>query len=285
MEALGYEETYGCVGGGVESRRGSLRRGETNSRAQAQEWEPQRERSLSIGCGTHADEFGPAMSFPLPSPMTLSRGISGSVLLRQTSESVVSTAFGVIRRRLEATHCISSLLSSVDLVDLARQCEVWVYQPGELLMVEGCPGNFMLIVDEGSASVYKQPGKSSEAKGDGRLASPHGEFVSTRGAGEIIGEVSILASCARTATVVANKKLSAVCVPRHVVLALCERNQHLANTLMEISAWRAVHLIANGPGKQFEGNSALGLYSAPTVSLALGALVAVCMLVRSVRKA
>jgi CRP-like cAMP-binding protein len=62
---------------------------------------------------------------------------------------------GRLREKLGAMRHFATL-SSVEMEELAFDCEFWSYDPGDVVLAQGKPGHFLLFIVSGSAAVYKR---------------------------------------------------------------------------------------------------------------------------------
>ena len=60
-----------------------------------------------------------------------------------------------LREKLGAMRHFQTL-SSVEMEELASDCEFWSYDPGDVVLAQGKPGHFLLFIVSGSAAVYKK---------------------------------------------------------------------------------------------------------------------------------
>jgi CRP-like cAMP-binding protein len=81
-------------------------------------------------------------------------------------------------------------LSKKELAELARVTEDLKVEPGTVLCREGKIGREFFVIVDGDAEVTKK-----------------GETIATRGAGDFVGEIALLTTTTRTATVTATTPL------------------------------------------------------------------------------
>lgn len=106
------------------------------------------------------------------------------------------------------------------------------FEPGAVLVREGEPGDSLFLIVSGTVVV--------------KTEAPEGESVelSRLSAGEFFGEVSLLTSRPRTATVVAETPVEALELSRNAVGGLRERFPNIDQSLSEIHERRAERTVA-----------------------------------------
>mmetsp|Transcript_32058 Transcript_32058/g.77543 ORF Transcript_32058/g.77543 Transcript_32058/m.77543 type:complete len:331 (-) Transcript_32058:19-1011(-) len=324
MEALGYDETFGAKRHATPT---PSERSMSLAQVAAGQWVSSREKALSqrmptkpregrdlSPSHTRRDSFDrgerPVLEKELCSSTRRSSGLREMLLSKNTKDDIIANAASsqaLIRRRLGTTPCMSGTLSSVALEDMVRRCEVWRYEAGEIILAEGCAGNFMLIIDEGEANIFKKPLKESTGGPDSVAQSPatpgmggrmfdadsdfpppneNGNFVRCVGAGDIIGEIALISSCPRTATVIAVTRVVCLCIPRHVFLPLCQDCGAFADTMMGLQTARQLSKRRGSSISSKSSSSAAppptwGISTAQVVALsAAGAVAALLLLLR-----
>lgn len=105
----------------------------------------------------------------------------------------------------------SSILNMVQSVGTSR-----TYQPGEKVFIEGSPGTSMYIVLDGNIEI-RVGGKSMEVAGRG----------------SIIGEMALIDSCTRSATVVAQDYCVLAQVNRSQFLSLMQKTPRFGLCVMK----------------------------------------------------
>ncbi|MBC8365670.1 MAG: cyclic nucleotide-binding domain-containing protein [Actinobacteria bacterium] len=100
---------------------------------------------------------------------------------------------------------------------------------GRNLTNEGEAGREFMVIVDGTATVRRR-----------------GRVVATLGAGDFIGELSMLAGVPRTATVTADTDLAVEALNRREFATLLDENPRLARKVM-ISAIRRLHSVDHGP--------------------------------------
>ena|SRR5690349_7367139 len=96
--------------------------------------------------------------------------------------------------------------SADELKDVAAIAdELWL-QPGRALTREGAQGQEFVVLESGSADVYK-----------------HGEKVAAIGPGDFVGEIALLTGRPRSATVVVTSPALVLVIERHRFLDLVDR--------------------------------------------------------------
>lgn len=103
------------------------------------------------------------------------------------------------------------VLSSVELADLAEHSELYSVAKGETVMLQGEPGDTMVVVVEGRLAVH---------------AADHSQ-VATLWPGECAGEMSLLTGAPRSATVVAATTSWLIKVPKAALTPILHANPAL----------------------------------------------------------
>jgi len=111
------------------------------------------------------------------------------------------------REVLSSVPFFAEILSPSELDALASATRVVEFDEGSPLIGEGDPSDAMYVLGRGSVSV------SIKNKGEDRL-------VATLGAGEIVGEMSLLTGAPRAATVVANEPVVGIEIDRSALRPL-----------------------------------------------------------------
>ncbi|MCP3056937.1 cyclic nucleotide-binding domain-containing protein [Aurantimonas marianensis] len=102
------------------------------------------------------------------------------------------------------------------------------YRAGQVLVRQGQPGDAAYVLVEGEAEVSVET-----ASGD--------YVVATLGAGDVVGEISILCDSPRTATVTASTDVSALRVRKDSFLQLLRQFPEIAVEVMRTLAERLTH--------------------------------------------
>ena len=113
------------------------------------------------------------------------------------------------------------LLSPEELALLAPQLEKRIFNPGEHIFQEGEPGDELFIISEGSASVYRS---MEDNIGSHRLV--------TFGQGTVFGEMALLDSQPRSASVHADGRLSCYVMSRQQLDELVAQHHSIAVKLL-----------------------------------------------------
>ena len=113
------------------------------------------------------------------------------------------------------------LLSKEELSTLSPQLEKRIFNPGEHIFREGEPGDELFIISEGSASVYRS---MEDNVGSHRLV--------TFGQGTVFGEMALLDSQPRSASVRADGRLACYVMSRHQLDQLVTQNHAIAVKLL-----------------------------------------------------
>jgi CRP-like cAMP-binding protein len=111
------------------------------------------------------------------------------------------------------------------LQDLLQVAEQISYQPGEVVLRQGEPGEEMFMVLDGNAVVRVAGG------GDDQTLAHYDR-------GAVFGEIAALGGPSRTATVEARTELSVLRFPGPVITALSERFPKLGKLLAALAAAR-----------------------------------------------
>jgi len=109
--------------------------------------------------------------------------------------------------------------------DLLRVAELVVYQPGEVLMRQGVPGDELFLLREGTAVVRLESGGVERD-------------VAYLDRGAVFGEFVALGSPVRLTTVVARSEVRVVRFPGPVIAALVERFPRLRRLLDALATAR-----------------------------------------------
>ncbi|MGY1701835.1 Crp/Fnr family transcriptional regulator [Geodermatophilus sp. SYSU D00766] len=111
-------------------------------------------------------------------------------------------------------------LPDADLQRLAASSTARRYRRGQFVVLEGDPGDSLLIVAEGSLKAV--------------ATSPHGEelLLAVLEPGESVGELTVADGGQRSATVAALTDATVVRIPRETVLAVAERSPALTRALL-----------------------------------------------------
>ena len=95
------------------------------------------------------------------------------------------------------------------------------YLPDEKVFIEGSPGNTMYVVIDGNVEI-----------------SVAGRLIEIAGPGMIIGEMALIDSCKRSATVVAKDNCVLAQVNESEFLSLMEKTPHFGLSVMKILVTR-----------------------------------------------
>lgn len=112
-------------------------------------------------------------------------------------------------------------LSKKDLVELARATDDLSVAPGTVLCREGSLGREFFVIVEGSAEVTRG-----------------GKRIATRGAGEFVGEIALLTTTKRTATVTATTPLRCFVMTQGDFRRVLDENPGVQRKVMEKLAER-----------------------------------------------
>ena len=125
------------------------------------------------------------------------------------------------RSRLEAFPIFFSELDPAELEAIASVAAEINVEIGKELAIEGDFGHSLFAIESGTADVSRD-----------------GEVVRSLGPGEIFGEVAVLASGRRTATVVATSPMKVITIFKRDVWALERRSPQAAERLRALVADR-----------------------------------------------
>lgn len=110
--------------------------------------------------------------------------------------------------------------------DLLESAFLMQYDPGEMLLREGDPGEAMFLVMEGTVRVHTH--------------SPQGEIqLAELGRGACVGEVSVLTGSPRTATVDAVTAVTCAVLARHRVQRVLDQHPRVRTLLEALVEGRA----------------------------------------------
>jgi CRP-like cAMP-binding protein len=112
-------------------------------------------------------------------------------------------------------------LSKRELTELARATDDLSVAPGTVLCREGSLGREFFVIVDGSAEVKKG-----------------GKLIATRGAGEFVGEIALLTTTKRTATVTATTPLRCFVMTRGDFRRVLDENPGVERKVMQALAER-----------------------------------------------
>lgn len=125
---------------------------------------------------------------------------------------------------------INQILRKVELFDgllehelneVAAICHEKHLKQGEVIAVQGDPGNELFIVAEGFLEILLADSQGESSK-----------VLANLGAGQIIGEIAMLDHGPRSATVRAIKPTIIQVIPREAFEELCQKNLHIGYVIM-----------------------------------------------------
>lgn len=141
-----------------------------------------------------------------------------------------------VRDVLKSVTFFTEVLNDEELDMLASNAYELTGETGSTLIRQGDVGSSMIILVDGSVTVSIAD-------------SPSERVIATLGAGDIVGEMSLLTGAPRTATVTADTAISAMEVDRAALQPLLARNPSLFDRFAEILERRRAELDkAYGPG-------------------------------------
>lgn len=125
-------------------------------------------------------------------------------------------------------------LSQAHLRALAQLAEEVEYSPGRMIVRTGTPGVAFYVIVEGAAKVVR-----------GKIASAKATW--TLGPGDFFGELALLDGGPRTASVVAETRLTTIRIERTPFRQMLRSEPDIALKLLEAMARRERDLLANPP--------------------------------------
>ena len=134
------------------------------------------------------------------------------------------------REILAAIPLFRETLDDRQIGHLAAQCEVVVFPAGALIMAEGDYGDSMLAIIEGTVSVAIHDRNGGE------------HDVASLGAGEIVGEMSLMTGARRSATVEAETNVVALEIGKFALEGIFARAPDLIDRFGEVLARRQAEL-------------------------------------------
>jgi CRP-like cAMP-binding protein len=136
---------------------------------------------------------------------------------------------------LKLTPFFGAVLDQSELDLLAEGLRVTEFPRGTVLMRQGDTGSSLFVIVAGKAGVT--------------VHSPGGEAaVATLGAGDLVGEMSLMTGARRSATVTASRKLTAVEVTKAALERLLFGNRDLVRRFAEMVEQRQAELASISKG-------------------------------------
>ena len=120
-----------------------------------------------------------------------------------------------------------SEFSSAELAEVIRGLKLETFQPGEVIVSEGEPGDSLFVLASGEARVFVQ-GLDRHQRQVRQLAS-----------GDFFGEISLLTGSPRTATVVAATPCETLALDRAAVVAIAGRHPEVRATVQRFCLARS----------------------------------------------
>jgi CRP/FNR family transcriptional regulator, cyclic AMP receptor protein len=108
-------------------------------------------------------------------------------------------------------------LDSYDLSHVARWMQETTAEPGDLLIEQGSMPYELFVIEEGTVDVVRD-----------------GEPIATLGAGDVVGEIALLAQHRRVASVVARTSVRALTLPVDGLQAITAEMPELGEELREL---------------------------------------------------
>jgi CRP-like cAMP-binding protein len=119
-------------------------------------------------------------------------------------------------------------LSKKELIELARVSEDLLVSPGTVLCKEGTLGREFFVIVEGTVEVTRG-----------------GKPIAKRGAGEFVGEIALLTSVRRTATVRAETPVRCLILMRGDFRRVLDENRSIERKVMDVLAERLAEYAAD----------------------------------------
>jgi CRP-like cAMP-binding protein len=114
-------------------------------------------------------------------------------------------------------------LSKRELTELARATDELTVAAGTVLCKEGSPGNEFFVIVEGTAEVTKD-----------------GKRIATRSSGDFVGEIALIATTKRTATVTATTPLRCFILTGRDFRRILDENRAVERKVMHALAERVL---------------------------------------------
>jgi CRP-like cAMP-binding protein len=121
-------------------------------------------------------------------------------------------------RRLVAVPLLSEL-SEEELLAVVRGLQLLVYEPGQIIITEGQPGQSVFVLTSGRVKVFV------------RNPSGHDVEVGELREGDFFGEISSLSGRPRTATVTAGERCELLELDKETVDSIARKHQHVRDML------------------------------------------------------
>lgn len=149
--------------------------------------------------------------------------------LLDTIEAVLAEAPAAASPRTNVPKISSPLFadfSEDDLVAVIQGLELVSFVPGDILILEGDPGESLFVITSGvvRAFVRQKDGKN--------------KLVREMGEGSFFGEISVLSGKPRTATVTAKTPVEALILERKILDDICKTHPSVRTTLQKFAAER-----------------------------------------------
>jgi hypothetical protein len=186
-------------------------------------------------------EFVPRLRRLQSDPASLVRHAARDALVRMDSEAKMKTlkTISTLERILLLREVpMFSKLSPEDLEQIAEIAQEQLYSSGTLVCREGDPGNTLFIIVSGNVQVLRKSGKTET-------------ILATRGPGEFVGEMAILESAPRIATLKASGEVrvltiegdafTAILLDRPVVAVAVLK--HMSNRVRDLSEQAGVPVV------------------------------------------
>lgn len=119
-----------------------------------------------------------------------------------------------------------SMMKKRELKNIADMAEVLLYEPGEMIIREGDSDGRLFVILAGEVAVVKNLGQSDERQ------------LNTLGPGTYFGEMAVLGTSRRTASVKAASQAKLMCLAEFDLRAAMEKHPNIAVELLQLLARR-----------------------------------------------
>jgi CRP/FNR family transcriptional regulator, cyclic AMP receptor protein len=126
----------------------------------------------------------------------------------------------------QVTTALFESFTSDELLPLLRGLRLVTFQPGDIVVAEGEPGDSLFILTTGRVKTFV------------RDAVGHFGKVRELMDGDFFGEISFLRSTPRTATITAASSCEILILDKSTLLEICETHPHVLEVLERFSAQR-----------------------------------------------
>jgi CRP-like cAMP-binding protein len=154
-------------------------------------------------------------------------------LVKDTVKSALPSAYRLPSRLGSSAGLLLSPLfedfSDEEIQALIDGLRLLVFEPGDIVLTEGEPGNSVLVVTSGAVKVFV------------RSPSGHNAEVCELGEGEFFGEISTLSGRPRSATVTAAARTEVLELDKLTLDAICAAHPRVRAVLEDVYIQRAAH--------------------------------------------